>query len=98
MNEGSLGSLLILLLPLLLIIFMIVSGRRRQRVMEEFNASLAVGEEVVTTSGIYGRLVELSESTAELEIAPRTVITVDRRAIGMRAPGTAEESAPEATE
>ena len=33
MNEGSLGSLLILLLPLLLIIFMIVSGRRRQRVM-----------------------------------------------------------------
>lgn len=95
MNEGSLGSLLILLLPLLLIVFMIVSGRKRQRALEEFNASLTTGERVVTTSGIYGTLLSLTDSTAQLEIAPGTVITIDRRAVGMRAadadqPGDAE--------
>ena len=85
MNDGScLGTLLILLLPLLLIVWMAMSARRRQRTMDEFQSSLAVGEEVVTTSGIYGRLTQVGESTAELEIAPGTRITIDKRAVGVR--------------
>lgn len=85
MNDGSLGSLLFLLLPLLLIVFMLSSTRRRQRTMEDFQASLAAGERVVTTSGIYGTITEVSAATVELEIAPGTRITVDKRAVGVRA-------------
>lgn len=86
MNDGSqLGSLFLLLLPLVLIIFLLWSTRRRQRAMEEFSSGLTVGEDVVLTSGVYGTVVELGDATARLEIAPGTVITVDRRAVGARA-------------
>ncbi len=85
MNEGSqTASLLLLILPLLLIVFMLYSSRKRQRTMAEFSASLQVGEEVFTTSGILGRIVELDEERVRLEVAPGTVLTLDRRAIGMK--------------
>jgi preprotein translocase subunit YajC len=85
MNDGSsLGTFVILLLPLLLIVWMAMSARRRQRTMDEFQGSLAVGEEVVTTSGIYGRLTSVQDTTADLEIAPGTTIRIDKRAIGVR--------------
>ncbi len=84
MNDGSFASLLILLLPLLLIVFMVFSGRRRQRTMQDFQSSLAVGEKVVLTSGIYGTITRTEEGVLHLEIAPGTIIRVDRRAVGVR--------------
>ena len=85
MNQGSqTASLILLILPLVLIGFMLWSAQRRQKTMADFSASLQVGEEVVTTSGIYGRLTQVGESTAELEIAPGTRITIDKRAVGVR--------------
>ncbi len=84
MNDGSFASLLILLLPLLLIVFMVFSGRRRQRTMQDFQSSLAVGEKVVLTSGVYGTITRTDEGVLHLEIAPGTVIRVDRRAVGVR--------------
>lgn len=88
MTEGSpTASLLLLVLPLVLIGFMLWSARRRQRTMAEFTASLQVGDEVFTTSGILGRIVELDDERARLEVATGTVLTMDRRAIGMKAEG-----------
>ncbi|WP_370893282.1 preprotein translocase subunit YajC [Janibacter sp. GXQ6167] len=80
------GSMLLLALPLLLIVFLMVSGRRRAKAAETFNASIEVGDKVVTTSGLYGTVRELTDRTAELELAPGTVVTIDRRAIGAKAP------------
>ena len=37
---------------------------------------------MLTTSGIYGRIVRLGDDDADLEIAPGTVIRVARGAIG----------------
>lgn len=85
MNDGSqTASLLLLILPLLLIGFMLYSARKRQRTMAEFSASLEVADEVYTTSGILGRITELDDEHAKLEVAPGTVLTIDRRAIGMK--------------
>lgn len=88
MNDGSqTASLLLLILPLLLIGFMLYSARKRQRTMAEFSASLEVADEVYTTSGIRGRITELDDEHAKLEVAPGTVLTFDRRAIGMKLDG-----------
>ena len=93
MNQGSqTASLLLLLLPLVLIGFMLWSARRRQRTMAEFSASLQVGAVDYTTSGIRGGIVELADDRARLEVAPGTVLTFDRRAIGMKAEGPAAAS------
>lgn len=89
MNDGSqVASLLLLLLPLLLIAYMMWTARRRQKAMADFAASLEDGDEVFTTSGILGTIVELDEQRARLQVAEGTVLTVDRRAIGARADST----------
>jgi preprotein translocase subunit YajC len=45
---------------------------------------LELGDEVMTTSGIFGRIVELGDDDLRLEIAPGTVVRVARGAIGER--------------
>ena len=47
-------------------------------------SQIQAGDEVLTTSGIYGRITRLGEADAELEIAPGTVIHIARGAIGQR--------------
>ncbi|MHA7127262.1 preprotein translocase subunit YajC [Janibacter indicus] len=85
MNQGSqTASLILLILPLVLIGFMLWSARRRQRTLADFSASLEVGEEVFTTSGILGRITEIDDDRVRLEVAPGTVLTIDRRAIGAK--------------
>lgn len=88
MNSGAdFGSLLVLALPLLLLAFLMFTQRRRARQVQEFQASLVVGDAVVMTSGVYGTIVTLDDSTATLEVAPGVQLKVDRRAIGMKQPG-----------
>lgn len=79
-SSGAL-SLLIFALPLLLIALMIFSQRRRAKQFEQAQASLEVGQEVSTTSGLRGRLAGLDGDLARIEAAPGVVLTFDRRAV-----------------
>ena len=86
MFTGSgLGSLLVLLLPFALLIFIVFSQRRRAQQVQALQASLAVGDEVVTTSGLYGTIVALDDTVATLDVGSGSTLRYDRRAIGMRA-------------
>ena len=82
---SGIGNLLILALPLLLLAFMAMSQRRRQRDVQQLQGSIAVGDTVITTSGLYGTVRELDDTTAHLEVSPGVVVTYDRRAIGSKA-------------
>ena len=84
-GSSGLGYLLILLLPFLLLVFIIVSQRRRAQQIQALQGSLAVGEEVVTTSGLYGTIVELDAAVVTLDAGNGTTLRFDRRAVGMRA-------------
>jgi preprotein translocase subunit YajC len=86
MFTGSgLGYLLVLLLPFLLLIFIVVSQRRRAQQVQALQASLAVGDEVITTSGLYGTIVALDDTVVTLDTGAGSTLRYDRRAIGMRA-------------
>jgi preprotein translocase subunit YajC len=90
MFTGSgLGYLLVLLLPFLLLIFIVVSQRRRSQQVQALQASLAVGDEVVTTSGLYGTIVALDDAVVTLDTGAGSTVRYDRRAIGTRAPEVA---------
>jgi len=103
MNSGAgVGNLLVLALPLALLAFLFLSQRKRGRQVQEFQSALKVGDEVVLTSGIYGTIVALDEVVVTLEIAPGVQVRVDRRAVGLKQPGTgtdpgATPSAPDTT-
>src|SRR5689334_9429431 len=84
-NGGSsASSLLIFLLPVALIAFMVFSQRRRQRQTQDLQAGLSVGDEVCTTSGLFGRVTALDDTVVTLEVSPGVTIRFDRRAIGTR--------------
>jgi preprotein translocase subunit YajC len=75
------------MLPLLFIFalmyFMVIRPQMKKakehRAMVE---ALAKGDEIITNGGIAGRIVELGDVFATVEIAPSTQIKVQRSAIG----------------
>lgn len=56
--------------------------KRRQKKIQEFQDSLKVGDKVVTTGGIYGKITRVNERTLQIEIADRVRIEVARASIG----------------
>jgi preprotein translocase subunit YajC len=81
---SSTAGLLIFLLPVLLIVFMVYSQRRRQREAQNLQSSLEVGDEVCTTSGLFGRVTALDDTAVTLEVSPGVTVRFDRRAIGSK--------------
>jgi preprotein translocase subunit YajC len=92
-NGGSAASLLIFLLPVLLIVFMVFSQRRRQREVQNLQAGLAVGDEVCTTSGLFGTIKALDDAVVTLEVSPGVTVRFDRRAIGTKTTASSTDAA-----
>jgi preprotein translocase subunit YajC len=70
------------ILLLLLVFFMFNSQRKRQRQFQQMQSGLALGQDVVTTAGLHGRIVELDDEVAVLETSPGQTVRWERRAIG----------------
>ncbi len=83
---GSFFSLgLLLLIPFGMYFFMIRPQRRRMREQQELQGSIQVGDEVVTTSGLYGRISgEDGEHRFWMEIDDDVQIRIARAAIQSR--------------
>lgn len=82
------GALIYLAILVVAFYFLIVlPQRRRMQAMRRLQANLREGDEIVTTSGLYGRIVRLDESTADVEIAAGTVAKLARAAIAQRVSG-----------
>lgn len=84
MPSQGLGALLLPFLLILLVGFMFWSQRRRQRAAVDLQSSIDVGDEVCTTSGLFGRVVSMDELVMHLEISPGNVVKFDRRAVAIR--------------
>ncbi|HEY8620252.1 MAG TPA: preprotein translocase subunit YajC [Dermatophilaceae bacterium] len=92
-NSGS-SSLLIFALPVLLIGWMFITQRRRQKAAQSLQSSLAVGDEITTTSGLFGTITALEDKVATVEVSPGVNLRFDRRAIaGPAAASTSRTSA-----
>ena len=55
--------------------------KRRQKKIQEFQDSLKVGDKVVTTGGIYGKITRVNDKSLQVEIADRVRIEVSRAAV-----------------
>jgi len=80
-SSSGTSSLLIFALPLLLIGWMFYTQRRRTKESQRLQSTMGVGDEVMTTSGLLGRIIALDDKVATLEVSPGVNIRFTRRAI-----------------
>jgi preprotein translocase subunit YajC len=89
-ETGGGSQLVGLALPLLMLVgfyFLLIRPQRtRQRAQQALISSVEVGDEVMTTGGIFGTIVEIDdeEGVLTVEIAPGTRIRMLRQGIAQR--------------
>ncbi len=86
---GATRSAWIDIFPLVLILgifyFLLIRPQQQERnAHDAMLTSLVKGNRVVTTSGIHGRIVAVSDATLVVEIADKTKVTIDKVAIARR--------------
>jgi preprotein translocase subunit YajC len=88
---GVFAVVWLIALPAAAFYFLLWRPRQRQWAnVRALQSSLHENDQVMTTSGIYGRIKRIGDDDADLEIAPGTVIRVARGAIAQRIDAEAE--------
>lgn len=88
---GVFAVVWLIALPALAFYFLLWRPRKRQWAsVRALQSSLHENDQVMTTSGIYGRIKRVGDDDLDLEIAPGTIIRVARGAIGERIEAEAE--------
>jgi len=88
--DGQGSSLVGLALPLLMIVgfyFLLIRPQRnRQKAQQALLSSLEIGDEVLTSGGIFGTITEIDddEGSVTVEIAPGTRVRMLRQGISQR--------------
>jgi preprotein translocase subunit YajC len=92
------GPVIVIVILLVLgYVFLVVPARRRQRAHRAMQDEVAAGDEIITAGGIHAVVREATEDDLRVEIAPGTVVTLDRRAVAAVArplPGDETEPGP----
>lgn len=89
-DQAGGSSLITLAFPVLMIVgfyFLLIRPQRnRQKAQQALLSTLEVGDEVMTTGGIFGTIIEIDEDEGVLtvEIAPGTRVRMLRAGVGQR--------------
>jgi preprotein translocase subunit YajC len=80
------GNLLLQFLPVAIVVaifyfLILLPMKRRQQKIQEFQDNLKVGDKVVTTGGIYGKITRVTDKTLQVEIAERVRVEMSRAAV-----------------
>jgi preprotein translocase subunit YajC len=80
-------------------VFLWLPSRRRQREHAAMQDDVESGDEIITAGGIHGVVRDAAERELRVEIAPGTVVKLDRRAVAAVARDLpeGEEADPEAS-
>lgn len=65
-------------------VFLLVPQRRKQKAQQELLRNVSVGDEILTSGGIYGGVTEVDGNDVFLEIAPNIEIKITKRAVAER--------------
>jgi preprotein translocase subunit YajC len=71
----------LLLIIVVFYFFMIRPQMKRQKDLKTYRDSLNKGDKIVTTGGIYGKVLDIKDQTVTVEIADNVRIKIDKNAI-----------------
>lgn len=78
---GSMMWIMLIAMFAIMYFFMIRPQNKKQKEIANFRKSLEVGQQVVTAGGIHGKIKELGDNYAILEIADHVKIKIDKNSI-----------------
>ena len=94
---GSTGQAnpLVTFLPLILVFvvfyfFMIRPQMKKQKELTNYRNSLAKGDKIVTTGGIYGRVIEVRDNIVMIDVGGDVKLKVDKSAL-LKDPGDIQQ-------
>ena len=61
--------------------FMIRPNVRKQKDLRNFRDALKKGDKIITTGGIYGKINNISENVATIDVGNNVIIKVDKNGI-----------------
>ena len=67
---------------LIFYVLVLMPMRKRQKKVANFQASIKVGDKVITTGGLYGEVTRVEDQTVQIQIAERVRVSVARSSIG----------------
>ncbi len=85
-DAGLMSFLPIILMFVLLYFLMIRPQMKRAKEQKAMIDALQKGDEVVALGGLIGKIIEINEHYATLEIAPNTEIRIQRPAVQLLLP------------
>jgi len=74
--------------------FLWLPSQRRQRAHKAMQDDIEAGDEIITAGGIHGTVREAAHAELRIEIAPGTLVTLDRRAVAAVAREIPETEVP----
>jgi preprotein translocase subunit YajC len=83
---GATSLIILLLIPLAMYFLLIRPQRRRMKEQQTLQRSIEIGDEVVTTSGIFGFVTGVEDDRFWLEIDDDVQIRIARAAVQSRVP------------
>ena len=78
---GMANILLIVAMVAVFYFFMIRPQMKRQKELKNFRESLKKGDKVVTTGGIYGKVLEMGDYYIMMEVEGQNRLKVDKSAV-----------------
>ncbi|MFO7940323.1 MAG: preprotein translocase subunit YajC [Bacteroidales bacterium] len=81
-NQNPLMSFLPLILIILVFyLFMIRPQMKRQKELRNFRESLSKGDKIITTGGIHGKILSVSDAYIVIETEGETKLRIDKSAV-----------------
>ena len=80
-QQSPMSFLFLILIVVIFYFFMIRPQVKKQKEIRKFRENLKKGDRIITTGGIYGKITDIKDTHALIEIAPEVRIRVDLNAI-----------------
>ncbi len=78
---GYSGLIMIALLFVVMYFLMIRPQQKKQKEIQKMRESLQVGDRVITSGGIYGKIKDINDTNFSIEIAENIRIKVDKASV-----------------
>ena len=80
-SSGMSGILMMVLIFVVFYFFMIRPQTKRQKEIKKQREAMQVGDRVVTSGGIYGKVKDIKDNVIVIEIAENVRIKVDKNSV-----------------